>query len=52
MSGGVDSSYVAHLCKLYELRPLVVHFDNGWNSELAVDNVYKIINKNILTYIL
>ena len=46
MSGGVDSSYVAHLCKIYELRPLVVHFDNGWNSELAVDNVYKIINKN------
>ncbi len=46
MSGGVDSSYVAHLCKVYELKPLVVHFDNGWNSELAVDNVYKIINKN------
>jgi N-acetyl sugar amidotransferase len=46
MSGGVDSSYVAHLCKIYELKPLVVHFDNGWNSELAVDNVFKIINKN------
>ena len=46
MSGGVDSSYVAHLCKVHELKPLVVHFDNGWNSELAVDNVYNIINKN------
>lgn len=46
MSGGVDSSYVAHLCKIHELKPLVVHFDNGWNSELAVDNVYKIISKN------
>lgn len=46
MSGGVDSSYVAHLAKLHGLRPLVVHFDNGWNTELAVDNINKILTKN------
>lgn len=43
LSGGVDSSYVAHLVKQYGLRPLAVHFDNGWNSELAVHNVNNII---------
>src|SRR4051812_2841045 len=29
LSGGVDSSYVAYLCKQFGLRPLAVHFDNG-----------------------
>lgn len=45
MSGGVDSSYVAHLCRIEGLRPLVVHFDNGWNTELAISNINNIINK-------
>lgn len=39
VSGGVDSSYVAWLVQQAGLRPLAVHFDNGWNSELAVDNI-------------
>jgi N-acetyl sugar amidotransferase len=43
LSGGVDSSYVAYLVKQFGLRPLAVHFDNGWNSELAVHNVNSII---------
>lgn len=43
MSGGVDSSFIAHLCGVEGLRPLVVHFDNGWNSELAVSNINNII---------
>src|SRR5215211_4088461 len=33
LSGGVDSSYVAYLSKTWGLRPLIVHFDNGWNDE-------------------
>ncbi|HEY8608899.1 MAG TPA: N-acetyl sugar amidotransferase [Noviherbaspirillum sp.] len=41
VSGGVDSTYVAYLTKELGLRPLAVHFDNGWNSELAVANVEK-----------
>lgn len=45
VSGGVDSSYIAYLAGENGLRPLVVHFDNGWNSELAVGNIEKIINK-------
>lgn len=45
MSGGVDSSYVAHVAKSLGLRPLVVHFDNGWNSETAVSNIERIVKK-------
>ena len=45
LSGGVDSTYVAWLAKQYGLRPLAVHLDNGWDSELAVKNVENIITK-------
>ena len=44
LSGGVDSSYLALKAKHWGLRPLIVHFDNGWNSELAVGNIEKTIN--------
>jgi N-acetyl sugar amidotransferase len=44
LSGGVDSSYVAYLAKIHGLRPLCVHFDSGWNSELAVKNIENIVN--------
>ena len=27
------------------LRPLLAHFDNGWNSELAVQNINRIVRK-------
>ena len=43
LSGGVDSSYLAHLAVELGLRPLVVHFDNGWNSELAVSNIESLV---------
>lgn len=45
LSGGVDSTYVAWLVKQSRLRPLAVHLDNGWDSELAVMNVENIITK-------
>lgn len=45
VSGGVDSSYLAYLCKQYGLRPLIIHFDNGWNSELAVVNIQHLLEK-------
>ncbi len=45
LSGGVDSSYVAFKAKELGLRPLIVHLDNGWNSELAVKNIENIVNK-------
>src|SRR5690349_19262899 len=31
VSGGVDSTYVALLCRQLGLRPLALHLDNGWN---------------------
>ena len=43
LSGGVDSSYLALIMKDYDLRPLVVHVDAGWNSELAVHNIEQIV---------
>lgn len=45
ISGGVDSSYVAYLAKQWGLRVLLVHLDNGWDSELAVKNVENIVKK-------
>lgn len=45
VSGGVDSSYLALQARKFGLRPLIVHFDNGWNSEMAVQNIQNIINK-------
>jgi len=55
LSGGVDSTYVAYLAKQLGLRPLAVHFDNGWNSELAVMNIENIINRlgfDLYTYVI
>lgn len=43
LSGGIDSSYLALLLKDFALRPLVVHVDAGWNSELAVYNIEQIV---------
>lgn len=55
VSGGTDSTYVAYKCKEFGLRPLAVHFDNGWNSELAVSNIEKTLNKleiDLITYVI
>lgn len=43
ISGGVDSCFLALKVKELGLNPLVVHIDTGWNSELAVWNIEKII---------
>lgn len=45
LSGGVDSTYLAYLAKQLGLRPLAVHLDNGWNSELAVKNIENIVSR-------
>jgi N-acetyl sugar amidotransferase len=55
VSGGVDSTYVVYLAKQLGLRPLAVHLDNGWNSELAVHNIEKIckqLDVHLFTYII
>jgi len=42
LSGGVDSSYLAYLVKQWGLRPIAVHLDNHWNSEIAEQNISNI----------
>ena len=43
VSGGVDSSWVLVQVKKLGLRPLAVHMDNGWNSELAQNNIENLV---------
>lgn len=45
VSGGRDSTYCLYLAVKLGLRPLAVHFDNGWNSEIAVSNIKNAVRK-------
>jgi N-acetyl sugar amidotransferase len=55
LSGGIDSSYLAYVARRqFGLRPLAWHFDNGWDSELAVKNIENIVRKleiDLVTYV-
>lgn len=45
MSGGIDSSYLTYVAKeQLGLRPLVFHVDAGWNSQIAVNNIEKLVD--------
>src|SRR5512135_3518625 len=55
VSGGVDSTFVAYKVKQLGLRPLAVHLDNGWDSELAVKNIeqtLKCLGIDLYTHVL
>jgi N-acetyl sugar amidotransferase len=55
VSGGVDSTAVAYHVKRLGLRPIAVHLDNGWNTELAVDNIQRTLEKlriDLVTHVL
>jgi N-acetyl sugar amidotransferase len=44
VSGGCDSSYMLHLAKKeYGLRVLAAHFDNTYNSRIAVENIQRML---------
>jgi len=45
LSGGMDSSYLAYLAVESGLRPLAVHVDMGWNSEVSEYNVKNLVSK-------
>lgn len=45
LSGGVDSSYLLTKIVEWGVRPLAVHVDAGWNSELAVKNIEVLCKK-------
>ncbi len=54
ISGGTDSTYTLYLAKQLGLRPLAVHFDNGWNSDTAVTNIKNAtekLNVDLYTYV-
>ena len=55
ISGGVDSSWALVKAKELGLRPLAVHMDNGWNSELAqrnIENLVKKLDVDLYTYVI
>lgn len=44
LSGGADSSYLAYIAKeKMHLRPLAFVVDTGWNLNVAVENIEKIV---------
>jgi len=45
VSGGTDSTYCLYMAKKFGLRPLAVHFDNHWNSEIAVENMRNAVKR-------
>jgi N-acetyl sugar amidotransferase len=45
MSGGIDSSFLLYkMVTEYGLRPLVFHVDAGWNSQIAVNNIERLVD--------
>ena len=46
VSGGADSSYMLHFAKKkFGLRVLAAHFDNTYNSRIAVENIDTVLEK-------
>ena len=55
VSGGVDSCFALLRAVENNLRPLAVHMDNGWNSELAQNNISNLIRTlkvDLFTYVI
>ena len=52
-SGGCDSSYMLHMMVTeFNLRPLVIHVDGGWNTKDAAHNIRCLIDKlNLELYV-
>jgi N-acetyl sugar amidotransferase len=55
VSGGTDSCYLLHLAKNVGLKPLAVHLDNGWDTEIAVSNIERMTKQldiDLKTYVI
>ena len=55
VSGGIDSSWVLVKAVELGLRPLAVHMDNTWNSEIASSNIRNLVEKlniDLETYVI
>jgi len=51
ISGGVDSSYTAYLCKKWGLRVLLLHMDNGWDTDISVKNIKAVAERLKFDYV-
>lgn len=54
ISGGIDSAFLIYKLVQFGIRPIAVHFDNGWNSETATQNIemlLKKLNVELYTYV-
>lgn len=54
ISGGVDSAFLVYQLVNLGLRPIAVHFNNGWNSEIATQNIEMLLTKlnvDLYTYV-
>ena len=46
ISGGLDSSTLLYMAVRYwGMKPLVIHFDNGWNNDIAKQNMDNLVEK-------
>lgn len=45
LSGGRDTTYCLYMTKRLGLRPLALHFDNGWDSAIAKNNIRRVCSK-------
>ncbi len=52
ISGGLDSTYVLYVCKkIYDLRILAFNFNNGFQTNIAKQNIENAIKKLNVDYI-
>lgn len=55
VSGGCDSSYLLYKLKELGLNPIAAHFDNTWDSRIAVENIDIMLKKldiDLFTYVM
>lgn len=55
ISGGIDSAFLVYQLVEHGLRPLAIHLDNGWNSEIATQNIEMLLSKlnvDLYTYVI
>lgn len=55
VSGGTDSTYLLDLAIKNKLRPLAVHLDNGWDSDISTNNLKKVLDKtkiDLITHVI
>ncbi|WP_392885606.1 N-acetyl sugar amidotransferase [Eubacterium limosum] len=45
LSGGLDSSYLAYLGNKWGLRIMAIHVDDGYDTDISVNNINRLCNK-------